>query len=83
MGSIPLALQLEICLYSSTWWKDDHTGSCEWTIRGIMNIRVKICTQRELCPGGTCSSQKSDGQQHWLLHLCMCSGKPATRKTEP
>ena len=82
MGSIPLALHLEICLYSKLDGKDDHTSSCEWITRGNMNTREKIFTQRKLCPGGTCSSQKSNGQQHWLPKMCTCSGNPATRKTE-
>jgi len=63
--------------------KDDHTGSCEWTIRGIMNTRINIFTQRKSRPGGICSSQKLDEQQHWLPNMCICSGNPATRNTEP
>jgi len=83
MGSIHLAQQLENVLIPAPDGKDDHTGSCEWITRGIMNTRVNICTQRKPCPGGICASQKSDGQQHWLPNMCICSGNPATRKTGP
>ena len=49
MGSIPLALHLEICLVCIrvSDGEDDHAGSCRWTIRGIMNNWVNIFTQRK------------------------------------